>query len=169
MLAARRDAYLREFEAGDRPDGLELALLTTNSIDTLLRINRDQLSLTASLGQFINQEAGHYQKGIDLALRLHRMTGEDRYVRQAYQIVSGQKSNLLRRYLSSPGLAISLGVPEEVVDRKAELEIAILQAERSLQVAADRERPALRDSLLSRNNRLIALRPRAARLRCRGY
>ena len=151
MLTAKRDAFVRAYEQSARPEGLELALATCHSIDTLLRLNRSQLSLTSSLGQFIESEADQYALSVDLALRLYRTTKDDRYLNEAYQFASGQKSNLLRRYLTSPGLASSLGVPEATVAEKTDLELRVLTTERALQNAALADQPVLRDSLLRLN------------------
>jgi len=151
MLTSKRDVFVRGYEQNARPDGLELALATCHSIDTLLRLNRSQLSLTSSLGQFIEKEAEQYARSVDLALRLYRTTNQKQYLNEAYQFAAGQKSNLLRRYLTSPGLAASLGVPEVVVDQKTDLELRVLTTEKALQNAEVTERGTLRDSLLRLN------------------
>lgn len=163
MLTARRDAYVRAYEQNVRPDGLELALATSHTIDTLLRLNRDQLNLTASLGQFINLEAEQYTTAIDHALRLYRTTANEVYLNEAYQFASGQKSNLLRRYLTSPGLAESLGIPEAIIDKKSALDLAVLTAEQALQNAPTQEKPILRDSLLRLNTEVDLLKQELAR------
>ncbi len=162
MLTAKRDAFVRAYEQNARPDGLELALAACHSIDTLLRLNRSQLSLTSSLGQFIENEADQYALSVDLALRLYRTTKDDRYLNEAYQFASGQKSNLLRRYLTSPGLASSLGVPEATVAEKTDLELRVLTTERALQNAALADQPALRDSVLRLNAQVDKLKRQIA-------
>jgi CHAT domain-containing protein len=144
MLTKKREAFLRRNQ-------LQNALSTAKTIDTLLRHNREQLSLTASLGQFISREAEQYTTAIDIALELYRITGKTSYRNEAFQFASGQKSNLLRRYLTSPGLAASLGVPDSIVQEKSDLELRILTAERALQNAEANDRNTLRDSLLLLN------------------
>ncbi len=151
MLTSKRDMLIRAYEQNARPDGLELALATCHTIDTLLRYNRSQLSLTSSLGQLIRLEAGEYTQAVDLALRLYRTTGEQRYLEEAYQFVSGQKSNLLQRYLISPNLAENMGVPKELIEKKSDLEIKVLMMEEALAEAGAADKPALRDSLLRLN------------------
>ncbi|MEM9931358.1 MAG: CHAT domain-containing protein, partial [Bacteroidota bacterium] len=158
MLTSKRDMLIRAYEQGARPEGLELALATCRTIDTLLRYNRSQLSLTSSLGQLIRLEADEYVQAVDVALRLYRTTGEARYLEEAYQFVAGQKSNLLRRYLTSPNLASSLGVPEEVIEAKSDLEIKVLATEEALADATEANRQVLRDSLLRLNNEADNLR-----------
>ena len=158
MLTSKRDMLIRAYEQNARPDGLELALATCHTIDTLLRYNRSQLSLTSSLGQLIRLEAGEYTQAVDLALRLHRTTGEPRYLEEAYQFVSGQKSNLLQRYLTSPNLAEDMGVPEALIEEKSDLEIKVLVIEGALADAEAAEKPALRDSLLRLNTQADDLR-----------
>lgn len=144
MLTKKREAFRRR-------DQLENALETSRTIDTLLRYNREQLNLTASLGQFITREAEQYAEAINIALELHRSTGDKAYLNEAYRFASGQKSNLLRRYLTSPGLAASFGVPEDVVQEKSDLELKILTTERAFQNAPPAQTNALRDSLLRLN------------------
>ncbi|MFK8162386.1 MAG: CHAT domain-containing protein [Lewinella sp.] len=158
MLTARRDAYVRAYEQNVQVDGLELALATSHSIDTLLRLNRDQLNLTASLGQFINLEAAQYTTAIDLALRLYRTTANEAYLNEAYQFASSQKSNLLRRYLTSPGLAAGMGVPDAIIDKKSALDLAVLTTEKALQNAAPQEKSIFRDSLLRLNTEVDQLK-----------
>jgi CHAT domain-containing protein len=151
LLTYKRNAFRQAYRAGANPGGLQLALATSHTIDTLLRLNRDQLNLTASLGQFIRQEAEEYTAAVDIALEIYRSTGDDAFLNQAYQFAAGQKSNLLRRYLTSPGLAASLGVPLAVVDQKSDLELRVLTTERALQNAAGPDQAVLRDSLLRLN------------------
>jgi len=151
LLTYKRNAFRQAHDAGAKPEGLQLALATSKTIDTLLRLNRDQLNLTASLGQFIKQEAEEYSSAVDVALELYRTTNEKSYLNEAYQFASGQKSNLLRRYLTSPGLASSLGVPEATVLEKTDLELRVLTTERALQNAALADQTVLRDSLLGLN------------------
>ncbi|MFK8164795.1 MAG: tetratricopeptide repeat protein, partial [Lewinella sp.] len=158
FLAAKRDIFLNAYERSDDTNDLLLAHATSHSIDTLMRLNRDQLNLTASLGQFISKEAEQYTTAVDVSLALYRTTGEATYLNEAYQFVAGQKSNLLRRYLTSPGLAGTLGVPEEVVTEKKNLDLQVLIVERALQNATGTEETELRDSLLRLNYRASRLK-----------
>ncbi len=159
FLAAKREIFLNAYERSASNDDLLLAHATSYSIDTLMRLNRQQLNLTASLGQFISKEAEQYTEAIDIALKLHRNTGDIAYLNEAYQFAAGQKSNLLRRYLTSPNLAANLGVPEAIVIEKADLELRVLTTERALQNAAG---PALRDSLLRLNAQVDKLKRQIA-------
>ena len=155
MLSIKRAAFRRR-------GALENALATARTIDTLLRYNREQLNLTASLGQHISREAEQYAAAIDLARELYRTTGNSAYRDEAYRFSSGQKSNLLRRYLSGPGLAESLGVPTAVVREKSDLELTLLTTERALLNATAEDRAALRDSLLRLNARADELKRQLA-------
>lgn len=151
FLSAKRDIFLNAYQRSDDANDLLLANATSRSIDTLMRLNRDQLNLTASLGQFISKEAEQYTTAVDVALQLYRRTGEVIYLNEAYQFVAGQKSNLLRRYLTSPGLAGTLGVPEAVIEEKKALDLQVLIVEKALQNASGAEETVLRDSLLRLN------------------
>lgn len=158
FLSAKRDIFLNTYASSDDTNDLLLAHATSSSIDTLMRLNRDQLNLTASLGQFINKEAEQYSAAVDIALTLYRKTGEATYLNEAYQFVAGQKSNLLRRYLTSPGLAGTMGVPEEVVTEKKEFDLQVLIVEKALQNATGEEETQLRDSLLRLNYQVSRLK-----------
>ncbi|MEM1359392.1 MAG: CHAT domain-containing protein, partial [Bacteroidota bacterium] len=161
LLEGRRDAYRTAFAAGD-PEGLEKALLTSQTLDTLLRRGRQQLSLTASVGQFIQIEKRHTKAAIDIALQLYRLRGEEQSLRTAYEFVAGQKSNLLRQYLTSPNLAQSLGVPQSVIDEKTDLELRVLIAEKALSDAEEGRQPELRAEVLRLNQELNELRNQLA-------
>jgi len=115
LLSERRDSYIRAYDAGVNSEGLAQALSISHSIDTLVRLNRDQLNLTSSLGHFTDSQNETYQQAIDVAIRLYRQTADDRYLQEAYQFVAGLKSNILQRYLTSPDLAESLGVPKTLI------------------------------------------------------
>lgn len=156
LLAKKRESFRRRNQ-------LPNALATARTIDTLLRYNREQLNLTASLGQFISRETEQYAEAIDIALKLYRESGDEAYLNEAYQFASEQKSNLLRRYLTSPGLAASLGVAEEVVQEKSELELLILTTERAFQNAVPAARDSLLDSLLRLNATADQLKRRISR------
>ncbi|MEM9260988.1 MAG: CHAT domain-containing protein, partial [Bacteroidota bacterium] len=161
LLEGRRDAYRTAYAAGDT-DGLEKALLTSQTLDTLLRRGRQQLSLTASVGLFLQIEKRHTEAAIDIALQQYRRTGEEVYLRSAYQFVSGQKSNLLRQYLTAPNLAQSFGVPQATVDKKTDLELRVLIAEKALSDAAESQKQALRAEVLQLNQKLVELRNQLA-------
>lgn len=161
LLEGRRDAYRTAYAAGD-PTGLNKALLTSQTLDTLLRRGRQQLSLTASVGQFLEIEKRHTKAAIDIALKQYRATGEEQFLRAAHQFVSGQKSNLLRQYLTSPDLAQSFGVPQSTIDEKTDLELRVLVAEKALSDAEISQQAELRAEVLRLNQALNELRNRLA-------
>lgn len=158
ILSAKRMAYVRAFDEGAKPDGLDLALLTTNKIDTLLRRSRNELSLTSSLAALFRLENKEYSKAIDLALRLYRIGRDEKFLEAAYRFAAGQKSSLLRRYLTSPFLAANLGVPEAIIAQKSDLEIQVAATESALSTANESEAETLRDNLLSLRRREVQLR-----------
>ncbi len=162
VLSAKRMSYVSAFDQGANPAGLDLALLTTNKIDTLLRRSRSELSLTSSLAALFRLENKEYSKAIDLALRLYRLKQDESYLEAAYRFAAGQKSSLLRRYLTSPSLAANLGVPEGIIAQKSALEIKIAATESALSTAKKGEAGALRDSLLSLRGREVHLRHQIA-------
>ncbi|MEM1357488.1 MAG: CHAT domain-containing protein, partial [Bacteroidota bacterium] len=157
LLEARRQAYRQSFAAGHQ-EGLENALLVSYKIDTLLRQSRQQLSLTASLEQFIDQEKRHYVTAVDLALQLYRNTDEDRYLRTAFHFASNQKSNLLRQYLMVPKLAENFGLPAELIAEQTELELQVLTTEKALLSANKADVLTLQRKLLGLNHTLGAMR-----------
>ena len=148
VLTTKRAAYLRAYTNGADPTGLESALLTARTIDTLFRNNRSELSLTTSLADLFRLENEAYEAAVDIALRLYRSRGEARYLTEAYRFATGRKSQLLRKYLAAPGLAETFGVAPELAARKTDLEWRIALAENALRVATGDVRAALRDSLL---------------------
>ncbi|MEM6771808.1 MAG: CHAT domain-containing protein, partial [Bacteroidota bacterium] len=152
-LESRQNAFIQEAEAGN-PEALPLALETAFKLDSFLNRSRDQLALTASLNRLIEQERRHYAAAIDVALRLYRETGEGRYHEDAYYFASSQKSNLLNRYLNSPDLAETMGLPAEVVEQQQDLELRVLILEQSLNTAEEDEQARIREELLSVNREL---------------
>lgn len=162
FLSVKRDIFLRAYGQTNDLNDLLLAHRSSYTIDSLIRLNRDQLNLTASLGQFITSEAEEYTTAVDIALRLYRKTNNTGYLNEAYQFVAGQKSNLLRRYLTSPGLAGTLGVPENIVEEKKQLELQVLIVEKALQNASGAVESTLRDSLLRLNFQVSRLKEEIA-------
>lgn len=152
-LAVRQNAFIQEADAGNA-EALPLALETAFKLDSFLNRSRDQLALTASLNRFIEQERRHYAAGIDVALRLYRETGQASYLEDAYYFASSQKSNLLNRYLNSPNLAQTMGVPQEVIDEQQDLELRVLILEQQLNTAEEVDKAALREELLAVNREL---------------
>ncbi|MEM6770392.1 MAG: CHAT domain-containing protein, partial [Bacteroidota bacterium] len=116
------------------------------------------LSLTASVGGFLKLENRHYQRAIDLALRLYRERDDKEYLAEAFRFASVQKANLLRRYLGVQELAQSFGVPQEVVGEKVRLETDVLVLEKALAEASADERPSLRQELLGKQQELSEVR-----------
>lgn len=158
VLTAKRDAHVRAFEQGVAADGLALALLTAQKIDTVFRRSREDLSLTASLADLYQLENEAYETATNLALRRYRLSGDPEHLTEAYHFATGRKSNLLRRYLSSPTLASNMGVAEDLVSRKSAVEWQIATTEASLAGATGADAGRLRDSLLSLRTEEVSLR-----------
>ncbi|MEO0731797.1 MAG: CHAT domain-containing protein [Bacteroidota bacterium] len=151
-LATARDLARQERSV----PGLRRALATSQTIDTLLRRNRQQFNLTGSFGQFLRQQRHHYATAVAIALELYRTTGEAEALTEAYRFVATEKGNLLRRYLTGPDLARNFGVPDSLVRHKRRLELAALTLESA--ITNTPETKTLRDSLLSLNTQLQTLK-----------
>ncbi|MEL7160183.1 MAG: CHAT domain-containing protein, partial [Bacteroidota bacterium] len=151
-LATARDLSREESTEA----GLLDAMAASYTIDTLLQRFREQFNLTGSFGHFLRQQRHHYVTAVDIALQLYRRTGKPEYLTTAYGFVATEKGNLLRRYLTSPGLARSFGVPDDLLQRQRNLELTILALESA--VVNKEETITLRDSLLRLNTELQLLK-----------
>lgn len=156
FLQAYREAFVREADGGN-DQALDHALATARSIDSLLQRGVAQLSLTASVGGFLRLENRHYQRGIDLALRLYRERGEQQFLTEAFSFASVQKANLLRRYLGAQELALSYGVPQAIIGEKVRLETNVLVLEQALTDASEERKNELRQQLLKEQQALAEI------------
>lgn len=154
LLEAYQLIFEKEYELGN-PKGLDYALETYQSIDSFLRISRDNLSLTSSIGKSIQEGRKHHEHAASLALRLYRERKDKKYLDQAWQIITAQKSNLLHRYLQGPLLADAMGVPQSVVDDKTRLELKLLQFEKELNEASPQLEHTIEDSIIFYNQQLV--------------
>lgn len=59
----------------------------------------------------------HYEKAMEIALELAEKTGEPEYYKQGFEIAERTKAAILVETLKDLGAKMSVGVPEEVVDK----------------------------------------------------
>lgn len=150
-LLHQQKIHMLAYEQGNL-DRLRLAVRCHTSIDSLIRLSRDQVSLISDVGIAVEKSRRHYNYSMIAALKLYAETGVQKDLANAWKIIAVQKSNLLSRYLNGATLADALSVPREIIDRKTDLELQLSQLEGEAEVATGEELQSKVESVLAIND-----------------
>lgn len=156
-LVTQQKAHALAYEQEEGIEQLKLAIQCHSAIDSLLRLSRDQLSLISDVGTAVEKFRKNYNYSMVTALKLYAETGSQEDLVSAWKIISVQKSNLLSRYLNGATLADALSVPKEIVERKEELELQLIQLEGEAGTTTGKEHQNKVDSILLINNQVRAI------------
>lgn len=160
-LLSQQKIHFLAYEQGNL-NQLRLAVKCHSSIDSLVRLSRDQLSLISDVGTAVEKSRKDYNYSMVAALKLYAETGAQKDLITAWEIIAFQKSNLLSRYLNGATLADALNVPKEIVDRKAELELRLIQLEGEAGTATGKEYQDKVDSIIMTSNQVKAINEQLA-------